>query len=376
MQKTKAWRQFDFLLLGATLLLIALGIVMIRSANLSTPDLADLWRKQGNFALLGLGLFFVVATIPYSWLRHVWWAGYLLALGMLILALFIGTSEIGDVRRWFYINTFRLQPSFPSMIFHIVAMAALLSSGSKKERRLEMEGEIHRDRPNMWAYLLSGLMAFALAGLVFLEPDLSTAMVFIVAWIAAAFVSGVRLLYLAGTGLLGFGALIPLWQVMKGYQRERILTFLDPSRDPGELYNIDQALISIGSGGLWGQGYAVGSQSQLHFLRVRHTDFVFSVVGEELGFIGAALVMFLFAVLAWRLLMAALTAKDTFGRLLVVGAGALIFFPMISNIGMNIGVLPVAGLPLPFISYGGSALITYLVALGLVESVAMRRTEK
>jgi len=255
-------------------------------------------------------------------------------------------------------------------------MAALLSSGSKKERRLEMEGEIHRDRPNMWAYLLSGLMAFALAGLVFLEPDLSTAMVFIVAWIAAAFVSGVRLLYLAGTGLLGFGALIPLWQVMKGYQRERILTFLDPSRDPGELYNIDQALISIGSGGLWGQGYAVGSQSQLHFLRVRHTDFVFSVVGEELGFIGAALVMFLFAVLAWRLLMAALTAKDTFGRLLVVGAGALIFFPMISNIGLNIGVLPVAGLPLPFFSDGGGALITYLVALGLVESVAMRRTEK
>ncbi|HEC34641.1 MAG TPA: rod shape-determining protein RodA, partial [Chloroflexi bacterium] len=137
--------------------------------------------------------------------------------------------------------------------------------------------------------------------------------------------------------------------------------------------NVHQALISIGSGGLWGQGYGVGNQSQLHFLRVRHTDFVFSVVGEELGFIGSVLVLFLFTLLAWRVLRAGLLAPDRFGRLLVVGAGVVIFFPLIVNVGMNIGLLPVTGLPLPFISYGGTALTTSMTALGLVEGVAMRR---
>lgn len=373
MRRTQTWRQFDFFLLATLLVLVVLGVAMIRSANLGTTDRADLWRRQATFAVIGLGLFLLAAIVPYTWFRHVWWLGYLLALGLLVLVLFLGRSEIGDVRRWLYFGNFRFQPSFPAMFLYVVATSALLDCRRQKDRRLQMEGEVAEDRPGLGLYLLSGVMALALAGLVFLEPDLSTAAVFLVIWVVVVFVSGVRLTYLLGTGLAALAALAPLWRVMKPYQQERVLTFLNPEKDPGALYNVHQALISIGSGGLWGQGYGVGNQSQLHFLRVRHTDFVFSVVGEELGFIGSVLVLFLFTLLAWRVLRAGLLAPDRFGRLLVVGAGVVIFFPLIVNVGMNIGLLPVTGLPLPFISYGGTALTTSMTALGLVEGVAMRR---
>ncbi len=357
-------------------LLMALGVAMIRSATTNTPDLADLWRRQANFAIIGLALFLLVAAAPYTWWRPVWWLGYLVALGLLVLVLFIGRSEIGDVRRWFYIGSFRFQPSFPAMILHVVAVAAILNSRFRLKRRRSGDGEKEDTPPSLVPYVLSGLLTLIVAALVFREPDLSTAAIYVVAWMAMAFVSGVRLLYLIGTGLLAAAGMIPFWQLMEEYQRQRLLVFLNPEKDPGALYNIHQALISIGSGGLWGQGYGVGSQSQLHFLRVRHTDFIFSVIGEELGFIGTMLVFFLFTLIAWRLLRAAVLAPDRFGRLLVVGVGVILYVPLLINVGMNIGLLPVTGLPLPFVSYGGTALVTYMTALGLVESVVMRHQEK
>jgi rod shape determining protein RodA len=369
------WRKFDFLLLVILLLLIVLGVAMIRSANLETPDLADLWRKQANFAAVGLVIFFLVAAIPYQWLKDVWWVGLLLQMGLLILVLFIGESEIGDVRRWFFIGNFRLQPSFLAFLFYTVSMAGILDYRSPRDHRVEGEERGWGDPPNGWLYLLSGAQALITAVLVFLEPDMSTAVVFMVIWAALAFVSEVHWGYLLATAGVAVGSLLPLWQVMKPYQRDRVLTFLNPERDPAALYNIDQARISIGSGGLWGQGYGVGTQSQLHFLRVRHTDFIFSVVGEELGFIGTLLLLGLFVLLGWRIFRAALLAPDRFGRLLVVGVGTMLFFQVIVNVGMNLGLLPVTGLPLPFISYGGSSLLTFLTALGLVEGVVMRRKE-
>ena len=376
MRSVQPWRQFDFLLLVAMLLLVALGVAMVRSATLNTPDLADLWRRQANFAVMGLALFLVLAAVPYTWWRSIWWLGYLIALGLLVLVLFVGRSEIGDVRRWFYIGTFRFQPSFPAMLLHIFAVAAVLEYRPSRRRRLPTNGEQEETPPGLVPYILSGLITLVLAGLVFREPDLSTAAIYGVVWLAMAFISGVRLVYLFGTFALGLVGAIPLWQIMRPYQRERLLVFLNPERDPGALYNIHQALISIGSGGLWGQGYGVGSQSQLHFLRVRHTDFIFSVIGEELGFIGVMLMLSLYLIIAWRLLRAALLAPDRFGRLIVAGMGAIIFSPLLINVGMNIGLLPVTGLPLPFISYGGTALVTYMAALGLVESVAMRHQER
>lgn len=376
MRPIQPWRQFDFLLLVVMLLLVALGVAMIRSATTNTPDLADLWRRQANFAIVGLALFLLVAAAPYTWWRSVWWLGYLGALGLLVLVLFIGRSEIGDVRRWFYIGSFRFQPSFPGMLLHGVAVAAVLSARFRRRRQQAGNGEAEERPPGLVPYVLSGLLTLVAAALVFREPDLSTAAIYGVLWMAMAFAAGVRLSYLAGTGLLAVAGAVPLWQMMKDYQRQRLLVFLNPERDPGALYNLHQALISIGSGGLWGQGYGVGSQSQLHFLRVRHTDFIFSVIGEELGFIGTMMLFFLFLLMAWRLLRAAVLAPDRFGRLLVVGVGAILYVPLVVNVGMNIGLLPVTGLPLPFISYGGTALVTYMTALGLVESVVMRHQER
>jgi rod shape determining protein RodA len=186
------------------------------------------------------------------------------------------------------------------------------------------------------------------------------------------FASGVKLSYMQGMAILGLIVAPILWANMDEYMRNRIFTFFDPTNDPGAYYNIQQALISIGSGGLWGKGFATGTQSQLHFLRVRHTDFIFSVICEELGFIGAGLILLLFGLLLWRLLRIAANAADATGQLIVIGVTTYIFYQLLINLGMNLNVIPVAGLPMPFISSGGSALVITFVGLGLVESVAMR----
>ncbi|MBN1179542.1 MAG: rod shape-determining protein RodA [Anaerolineae bacterium] len=376
MSAARIWRQFDFALLIFIILLIVFGIVMIRSANLGTEeDLVDLWRAQTNFAIIGMALFFLAAALPYQWLKDVWWAGFLVALGLLVLVLFIGSSEVGDVRRWFFIGTFRLQPSYVAFLFFIISMAAILDYRSPRDHHVEGEKVGWGPPPKWWTYLLSGAVALLFAVLVFLEPDMSVAMTFVIIWAAMAFVSEVHIGYILATLAVGLASILPLWQVMEPYQRGRVLTFLNPERDPAALYNINQALISIGSGGFWGKGYGVGTQSQLHFLRVRHTDFIFSVIGEELGFLGTTILLGLFVLLGWRVFRAALMAPDRFGRLLVVGVGTLLFFQTLVNVGMNIGVLPVTGLPLPFVSYGGSGLWTALTALGLVAGVGMRRKQ-
>lgn len=349
---------------------------MVRSATINTVDLTELWRRQATYAGLGLVLFLVLAAIPYTTWRPLWPLLYLTAVGLLVLVLFIGQSEIGNVRRWFYIGSFRFQPSFPGMLLHVLTVASVLTLRIQKERRLPGSGDEEEGPPSPLFYGVSGVLTLVLAALVFREPDLSTAAIYGVLWLAMAFAGGVRLVYLLGTALLGAAGLVPFWYLMREYQRQRVLVFLNPEKDPGALYNLRQALISIGSGGFWGQGYGGGSQSQLHFLRVRHTDFIFSVIGEELGFVGILVVFFLFTVIAWRLLRAAVLAPDRFGRLIVVGVGGIIFIPLVINVGMNLGLLPVTGLPLPFISYGGTALVTDLAALGLAESVVMRSRER
>jgi rod shape determining protein RodA len=175
-------------------------------------------------------------------------------------------------------------------------------------------------------------------------------------------------------GVVTAAAIVPAWQyLLQDYMRDRILMFLDPSKAPAaDRYNVEQAMISIGSGGWLGRGLFRGSQSQLHFLRVRHTDFIFAVTAEELGFIGAALLIVLFAVVLLRLLRIASLARDPYGRLIVTGVATMLFVQFIINVGMNLSLMPVTGIPLPFISYGGSSLWTALLGIGLAESVAMR----
>nr|HID12910.1 hypothetical protein [Anaerolineae bacterium] len=387
MTRFRIWRHFDYVLLAATVLLTAYGVVMIYSANLGSPDprLHDLWRRQAIFGVAGIGLVFLLAAFPrdYQWLGDFWWLAYLLAVVLLVLVLFFGQSEIGEMTGWLDLGFFRLQPSFLAMNLLTISMGAMLS---RRRRKRGSSGsplfgapkttlvEVTAEHPDAVSYLTSAAMALVLAGLVFLQPDMATAAVFVVMWLAILFESDVQTRYLVFTAVLGLGSLVPMWDLMARYpyMRQRLLGFLDPSSNPNVKYQLEQAFIAIGSGGLWGKGLGQGTQSQLRYLPVRHTDFVFAVVAEELGFAGVMLLFVLYLVLFLRLLRIILIASDGFGRLLVTGTLAMILFQTIVNVGMNLGLLPVAGLPLPFISYGPAALLTTMIGIGIAENVAMR----
>ncbi len=354
------WQYFDWRLLLIAVLLTIAGIAMIYSATLGSGEtLAGSWRRQAIYAVAGLVLMLLTAAINYRLLESLQWPLYLLSIGILLFTLAFGTSEIGAVRRFIYVGSVSIQPAFPALILLIISQASLLA----------------RNAPNppggLEFFLSLGLHAVA-AFLVFLQPNLSTATLYMAVWVALIFTSGMNLTYLGALGMSGAVAIPLVIPFLDDYMQARLLNFLDPTRDPVANYNLDQALISIGSGGFLGKGYAAGSQSQLHFLRVRHTDFIFSVVCEELGFLGAGLLLLLFGLLLWRLLRIAANAGDLTGQLIVVGVITYIFYQLLINLGMNLRLIPVAGLPMPFISSGGSTLVITFMGLGLVQSVAMR----
>jgi rod shape determining protein RodA len=210
--------------------------------------------------------------------------------------------------------------------------------------------------------------------LIYLQPNLSTALSLLVIGVVMLVVGGLRWRHAFLLLIFGGASAVFAWRYLfQDYMKDRVLMFLDPSKVPAaDRYNIDQAVISIGSGGWLGRGLFSGSQSQLHFLRVRHTDFIFSVTAEELGFVGAVVLIVLFVLLLWRLVHVADIARDTFGRLIVTGVTTMILLQFAVNVGMNLNLVPVSGMPLPFISYGGSSLLTMMIGIGLAESVAMR----
>lgn len=389
MSTLRMWRHFDYVLLAVTILLTAYGVLMIYSANLGSldPDLHDLWRRQAMFGAVGVGLVFLVAIFPrnYEWLGDFWWLIYILAAGLLVLTYFFGGSEIGDVSGWLDLGFIQFQPSFLAMNLLAISVGAVLSRRRQKRRpsvpvlfgapKTSLLAEEPARRPDIVNYLGSAAMTFVLVALVFLQPDMATAAVLVSVWLAMLFESDVSIRLLVFTGLLGLGSLVPVWNLMARFQymRDRVLGFINPGSDPNVEYQLGQAAIAIGSGGLWGKGLAQGTQSQLRYLPVRHTDFIFAVVAEELGFAGVMLLFALYLVLFYRLLRIILIAPDTYGRLLVTGTLAMILFQLVINVGMNLGLLPVAGLPLPFISYGNSALLTAMIGVGIAENVAMRR---
>lgn len=388
MKGFRIWRHFDYVLLVVTVLLTAYGVLMIYSANLGSldPRLQDLWRRQAVIGAAGIGLIFLLAAFPrdYQWLGDFWWLAYLLAVVTLVLVLFLGQSEIGEVRGWFDLGVLRLQPSFLAMNLLVISVGAILSRRRRRKGsadpplfgspKTSILAEEPAERPGIANYLSSALMTLALAGLIFLEPDMATAAVLVFMWMAMLFTSAVPVRFLMLTGLLGLGALIPLWDLMARYpyMRDRVLGFLNPGSNPDVKYQLDQAFIAIGSGGLLGKGLAQGTQSQLRYLPVRHTDFIFAVVAEELGFAGVMLLFALYLVLFLRLLRIVLIASDAYGRLMATGTLAMILFLFAVNVGMNLGLLPVAGLPLPFISYAPAALLTTMIGIGIAENVVMR----
>ena len=363
--QTTTWRRFDVPFFLVMLVLMVVGESMIYSAyGVSPLDGGEpLWEnpvvRQSVFGVIGLVVYLVVAILDYHILVSLSRGIYLFAIGILAITLAIGSVSFG-ARSWLAFQAFDIQPSELCKVLMIIVLARHLG---------REQSELENVRP----LLVSAALLLAPVLLIYLQPDFGTALILLATWLGMVFLSGVRWRHLLL--LVGIAAVIaPLaWSQIEGYMRDRILLFLFPDNDPsGASYNVTQALISIGSGGLWGKGFRQGTQSQLHFLRVRHTDFVFSVLAEEMGFVGATLMLALFAFLVLRLVRIANMAADRHGQLIVAGVASMVLAQTLINLGMNVNVLPVTGLPLPLVSYGGSSLLTVLFALGLAQSVAIR----
>lgn len=369
MEKREIWRHFDYLLFGAVIILCIFGVAMIRSAVAGNEQLSGLPQSQ----MIWIGVSLVVILLA-AWVDYHYWFSlsnlmYWIAIALLLVIFAIGTVSFGAAR-WIQTGLFNIQPSEIAKIVMIIVLAAYFSR--------------HKDSPRDLRWIAqSFIMTMFMVLWILLQPNLSMSLVIIVLWFSMMWVSGLPTKYLImiGAGLvlmavvfvavLGSGAKIPFIQ---DYQIKRVANFLfpDPNARHGDTYNVDQALITIGSGSWFGQGYGHGSQVQLRYLKVRHTDFIFAAMAEEFGFVGTMTVMALLMVVIFRCFRTAAQASDMFGALIAYGFGFLIFFQTAVNIGVNLKVIPVTGLTLPFISYGGSSLLSLALGIGLVESVALR----
>lgn len=352
-------RNFDWPLLLVVLLLCMIGVSMIYSATANTVDLSDLWLRQSILIGVGLVALFAVAFFDYRHLELFSPLAYPVLVGSLLAVALFGDTQGTGSQRWVNVGGTLVQPTEAGKFLLIIFFAWYLSW--------------YRQYVNQLPYLLIALALLLVPlYLIYDQPDLGTTLNF-------AFIGGVLLLvsgipyWQLGLLTIGVAAATPvLYGTLRGYMLQRIEIFLNPEQNRAATYNIEQALIAIGGGGWLGQGWAHGSQNQLHFLRVRHTDFIFSVIAEELGLIGTSIIVALLLYVIWRILNIADKAQDPFGRLIAVGVAALIFFQTVVSVGMNLNLMPVTGLPLPFVSYGGSSLVAMMFAVGLAQSVVMR----
>lgn len=351
------WRFFDPWIMTIAVILTIIGVAFIHSATLQVESLVELVPRQIIYGVLGLIVAVIVAAFDYRNLMaaHWWIYGLVIALFFVIFV----TGQLGEAgaRRWLLEGA--VQPSELAKTLLIISLSQFLASRQKHITKLS-------------TVLLSGLYIAAPVLFLFLQPDLGMAVLLVVVWLVMVWLAGMRWLHLLGFAASGLAALPVVWPRLEVYQKQRIVAFINPSLVPDQEYNIRQALTSIGSGGFLGKGYASGPQSQLHFLRVRHTDFIFSVIAEEVGMLGALIVLILLALLIFRILRVARITRDPAGSFLCYGIATLIFFQTAVSIGMNLQLLPVTGLTLPFISYGGSSLVSLLFSMGLVESVLIR----
>ena len=369
MLKDISWRYFDFWLLGAVVLATAFGTTMIRSAVAGNEELVPLINRQIYFALLGIVLIFVIAAIDYRY----WMALYrpiALVMGVLLFALFLSAQAVFGAARWFQVGVLFVQPTEFAKIAAILLLARYFDRTQNQPRDLR--------------WIIGAFLWVMWLGIwILLQPNLSNVVVLMVILASLLWFNGIQLkhLLLFGTiGVVAIGTIVALSALniripfLQEYQQQRIANFIlpDPNATFGATYNVQQALVAIGSGGLFGKGYGHGTQTQLRFLKVRHTDFIFSAISEEFGLVGSLLVIVIIVLVLWRCLRAAQKARDVAGMTIAYGVATLIFFQGMVNIGVNLNIVPVSGLPLPFISYGGSGLTSLMLGIGLVESVAMR----
>ena len=338
-ERKRLLRRIDFELLLATLAIIIYSLVVISSAtHVNTPGEERYWfvQRQGIFALVNLGIAILFLNFDYRGLQQYGTKLYIFNLIMLAAVMFFGHAAL-------------------------ICLASILE---------ERVGQLNsfQDLLPILAYVGVPFL------LVLKQPDLGTSLVFGAIFVGMIIVCGIRWKILFGMFIAGIAAMPFVWQILKDYQKMRIMVFLDPNVDPlGSGYHIIQSKIAIGSGMLFGKGLFEGTQSQLNFLPENHTDFIFAVVGEELGFVGAVVLLLLYLILFLRGLQIAKTASDIFGRLLAVGITSMLAFHVLVNVGMTTGIMPVTGIPLPLMSYGVSALTTDILSIAILMNIHMRK---
>ena len=362
-----AWRAFDLQLATYAGLLLAIGLVMAYTNSVeagSVPIEAGTTFSRGlMWAAIAVVVFVVATVFDYRWLKTLAWPIYGLQLGLLVLTLAIGDG-IGGSARWVSVGPLTFQFSEIAKILMIIVLASYLAS---REGKLDS--------------LASILGACVLVGpplvLVMLQPDLGTSMVFGAILAGMLWMSGASLRWLAVLAV-GVVAMVPLaWTyLLHDYQKARLTSFLDANPDiQGAGYQLYQAQIAVGSGGFFGKGLTNGTQTQGDLLPVQATDFVFATLAEELGFIGAIVLFVLFVLLLWRVLVAGWRSRDAFGTLFAAGVASMVLFQLVVNVGMVLGVMPITGIPLPFVTHGGASLVSMAAGLGILQSINIRQTK-
>lgn len=362
-------KNFDWITFLIIIALALIGIMTIYSATrppLGVGEHPDFYLKQMLWLIISVGVLFVVVSFDYIWLYRLSYPLYGLGLFLLLLVLFGGRASMG-AQRWLSIGLISFQPSEFFRIFFILGFSSYLTN----------MGRHFTDKPS-----IKSVFIFAMLPLILLikQPDLGTAILLMSLFITLSVSKGIRKKIITVVIIIGLISIPFLghifWEGLKDYQKNRLIAFIDPDVDPAGIgYHINQSKISIGSGGFFGKGYLKGTQGPLRFLPEKHTDFIFSVFAEEWGFVGSIALLGIYLTLFLRGLDTAMRAKDEFGRLVALGITAMFFIYFCVNIGMALGIMPVVGVPLPFVSYGGTALLSNFIAAGILISIRTRRFE-
>ncbi len=353
-------KKFDYLLLGLVLILAAIGLVIFSSAVKARPSLL---KPQILGLIMGIALCLILSAIDYKDLKVLSLFIFFSAMGLMVLVLFFGKGEELGSKNWLNIAGMSFQPSEYAKIAYIILASVFLE---------RIKDSQEKNKADIIKFLAYSCIAI---GMVLLQKDYGTAMVFVFIFFMFIYIAGIPYRYIfilcGGAGL----SLPFIWvYVLNDKRRDRILTFISPERDPlGGGYNVRRSIQAIGSGRLFGQGYGNGLLTQNRGVPVNESDFIFSVVGEEFGFIGGCIIILLGLLILLRIIYISKNASDSYGSFICIGVAGMLGFNFIENIGMSIGLLPVTGLPLPFVSQGGTALLFYFSAVGIVLSVSSRR---
>lgn len=358
--KREAWKHFDFWLFGAVVILCIFGIAMIRSAIAGNEVLEEQVNRQIIFVVIGIAVMLGVGLVDYHYWASLSRLMYVVIIALLFIVYIVGVASFGATR-WIQAGLVNIQPSELAKVVMILVLADWFNRHKEDAKDLR------------WVFRSLAVIGAVVIWIV-LQPNLSNTIVLLVLWFALLWLAGLPMKYILLFAAAGILIAVLVFPFLEPYQQQRIITFAfpDPNARHGNSYNVDQALVTIGSGGLFGQGYGHSTQVQLRFLKVRHTDFIFSAMAAEFGFVGTVIVMGLILFVIFRCLRAVRLSSDLYGSLIAFGVAVLLTFQTAVNIGVNLNLIPVTGLTLPFVSYGGSSILSLTLGIGLVESVISR----